>query len=43
MTTFLLMLATIGAAVWSAWAIRMDQADAAAEAETADTEWRDAA
>lgn len=27
MNAFILMLATIGAAVWSAWAFRMDRAD----------------
>jgi hypothetical protein len=31
MNTFLLMLATIGAGVWLAWALAADRADAAAE------------
>jgi len=47
MSAFILMLATIGAAVWTAWAIRADRADAAAEnaiaADGAEDEWLGAA
>jgi len=41
MNAFILMLGTIGAAVWSAWAFRMDQADAdsAIVADAAEDEW----
>jgi hypothetical protein len=41
MNAFILMLATIGAAVWTAWAIRMDRADAdsATVADAAEDEW----
>lgn len=40
MSAFILMLATIGAAVWTAWAIRADQADDAARIiAAADDEW----
>ena len=37
MNAFILMLGTIGAAVWLAWAIRVDRADAARI--EADDEW----
>jgi len=42
MNAFLLMLATIGAAAWLAWAVGMDRADADAEAiiaDAAEDEW----
>lgn len=40
MSAFILMLATIGAACWSAWAIRADRADdAALIADAAEDEW----
>jgi hypothetical protein len=38
MNAFLLMLGTIGAAVWLAWALAADRADATAT-EPADDEW----
>jgi len=47
MSAFILMLATIGAAVWTAWAFRADRADAEAEraisADAAEDEWLGAA
>jgi|GEM_PF-3000522 len=40
MNAFLLMLATIGAAVWLAWAVAADRADAEAiTADAAEDEW----
>jgi len=41
MNAFILMLSTIGAACWLAWALRMDRADAdnAVVADAAEDEW----